>query len=293
MSDPNQPTVPAGWYPDGQGGQRWWDGTGWTEHTQPPAAGPAADATVIAPRQPQQPPAQPQFQQPPVQQPPVQQPYGQPQFQQPPAQPPGQQPYGQPQRFGQPQQFAQPAWTPPTGGGAGSGKKLGLVLGGAAAAVVVLLLLVVVLVKAVGGASPEDVATDYLEARFDGDYQKACELTAEDQRQSLLDDANADDCGEFADDQVKDDEDATETYEEEYGLSVDDIRDNYDVEYEVKDVDEDDDKASVEVRQTAEYTGDDKFVDEVLDGERTDERTLTVKLVEQDGDWKVEDPDSE
>jgi hypothetical protein len=26
---------PAGWYPDQQGQQRWWDGTGWTEHTQP------------------------------------------------------------------------------------------------------------------------------------------------------------------------------------------------------------------------------------------------------------------
>ncbi|MDN5743893.1 MAG: DUF2510 domain-containing protein [Nocardioidaceae bacterium] len=36
MSDPNQPTAPPGWYPDGQGGQRWWDGTQWTEHTQPP-----------------------------------------------------------------------------------------------------------------------------------------------------------------------------------------------------------------------------------------------------------------
>ncbi|MBS4752931.1 DUF2510 domain-containing protein [Nocardioides sp. zg-ZUI104] len=39
MSDPNQPTTPAGWYPDGQGGLRWWDGTQWTEHTQPGAGG--------------------------------------------------------------------------------------------------------------------------------------------------------------------------------------------------------------------------------------------------------------
>ena len=38
MSDPNQPSTPPGWYPDGQGGQRWWDGTQWTEHTQPPQA---------------------------------------------------------------------------------------------------------------------------------------------------------------------------------------------------------------------------------------------------------------
>ncbi len=30
-----------GWYPDATGGQRWWDGYGWTEHTAP-AAAPAA-----------------------------------------------------------------------------------------------------------------------------------------------------------------------------------------------------------------------------------------------------------
>jgi hypothetical protein len=285
MSDPNQPTVPAGWYPDGQGGQRWWDGTQWTEHTQPPAAGPAADATVVAPRPQQQPPAQPQFQQPQFQQP---------QFQQSPAQPYVQQPYGQqPQQPGQQfaQQFAQPGWTPPPSGG--GGRKLGLVLGGVAAAVVVLVLLVVVLVKVVGGGGPEGVATDYLEARFDGDYETACELTAEDQRESLLDGADADDCAALADKQEKDDEEASKNLEDEYDLSVDEIRASYDVEYEVKDVDEDDDKATVEVRQTAEFTGDDKFVDEVLDGDRTDARTLTVKLVKEDGDWKVEDADSD
>ncbi|WP_244302887.1 DUF2510 domain-containing protein [Leucobacter coleopterorum] len=27
-------TFPAGWYPDGVGGQRWWDGQQWTEHYQ-------------------------------------------------------------------------------------------------------------------------------------------------------------------------------------------------------------------------------------------------------------------
>ena len=268
MSDPNQPTVPAGWYPDGQGGQRWWDGTQWTEHTQPPAAGPAADATVVAPR-PQQPPAQPQFQQP--------------QFQQPQAQPYGQQPHGQ--------QFGQPAWTPPPS--SGGGRKLGLILGGAAAAVVVLLLLVVVLVKVAGGGGPENVATDYLEARADGDYEKYCELSAEDQRQSLIDAADASDCGGFADDQAKDEEDATKQYEEEYGLSLDDIRGDFDYDYEVEDVDEDGDEASVEVRQTAEFTGDQEFVDDVLDGDRKDVRTLTVKLVKEDGDWKVEDADSD
>jgi hypothetical protein len=39
-------TAPAGWYPqpDGSGGQRWWDGARWTEHTSPLAA-PAAAPT--------------------------------------------------------------------------------------------------------------------------------------------------------------------------------------------------------------------------------------------------------
>jgi hypothetical protein len=44
------PATPAGWYPDpdGSGGQRYWDGSGWTEHRSPapeepePTAQPAA-----------------------------------------------------------------------------------------------------------------------------------------------------------------------------------------------------------------------------------------------------------
>ncbi|ALJ21332.1 DUF2510 domain-containing protein [Microbacterium sp. No. 7] len=31
-------STPAGWYDDGHGTQRWWDGTQWTEHVQPAAA---------------------------------------------------------------------------------------------------------------------------------------------------------------------------------------------------------------------------------------------------------------
>lgn len=35
------PQVPAGWYPDGQGSMRWWDGQQWTAHVQPmPPQGP-------------------------------------------------------------------------------------------------------------------------------------------------------------------------------------------------------------------------------------------------------------
>lgn len=40
-------TTPAGWYDDGSGRQRWWDGTQWTEHFAP-AAEPAAAETESA-----------------------------------------------------------------------------------------------------------------------------------------------------------------------------------------------------------------------------------------------------
>jgi hypothetical protein len=37
-------TVEPGWYddPTGTGGQRWWNGSAWTEHAGPPAAAPGA-----------------------------------------------------------------------------------------------------------------------------------------------------------------------------------------------------------------------------------------------------------
>jgi hypothetical protein len=37
-------SVPAGWYPDQSGRQRWWDGMQWTEHYAP-AVQPAAQPT--------------------------------------------------------------------------------------------------------------------------------------------------------------------------------------------------------------------------------------------------------
>jgi hypothetical protein len=44
MTDPTNP--PAGWYDDGRGALRYWDGTQWTEHTAPLA--PAADQGATA-----------------------------------------------------------------------------------------------------------------------------------------------------------------------------------------------------------------------------------------------------
>lgn len=45
-------TTPPGWYDDGHGAQRWWDGQGWTEHVAPPAPGagaPTASALAADP----------------------------------------------------------------------------------------------------------------------------------------------------------------------------------------------------------------------------------------------------
>lgn len=45
--------TPAGWYPDANGTIRWWDGTQWTEHTQPPPAPPSPPAPAYdAPTEP-------------------------------------------------------------------------------------------------------------------------------------------------------------------------------------------------------------------------------------------------
>lgn len=42
------PTMPAGWYPDQSGQQRYWDGNAWTEHVQPAApAVPQASGSLV------------------------------------------------------------------------------------------------------------------------------------------------------------------------------------------------------------------------------------------------------
>ncbi|MDR5698498.1 DUF2510 domain-containing protein [Agromyces aerolatus] len=47
MSDPTNHNTPAGWYDDGNGAQRYWDGAQWTEHTAP---GTSATITGLAPQ---------------------------------------------------------------------------------------------------------------------------------------------------------------------------------------------------------------------------------------------------
>lgn len=50
MTDPTAPgttNASPGWYPDGTGGQRWWNGVAWSEHTAPAAPMAAAQRTPL------------------------------------------------------------------------------------------------------------------------------------------------------------------------------------------------------------------------------------------------------
>lgn len=309
MSDPNQPSTPPGWYPDGQGGQRWWDGTQWTEHTQPAQGAapqapqapqtpqspqpPAGDQTVVAPNRAADQGGAPQG-------------YGQPAQGQSYGQPSGQQAYGAPgqQGFGAPgqQAYGQPSYGQPNygsgsgGSGGGNKKKLFLILGGGFAALLFVIILLVVLVKVVGGGGPESVAKDYLEAQnfVDPDFQAQCDLLTDDAQDDLLEGASADDCDEYAEDQQSEfddqlDDDLSEDSSCE--LTFDDVRGDFDYEVEIRDVDEKgDDEAIVDYKITSKFTGDTDAAEDCGEDDADEESSYKdeLKLVKEDGDWKVD-----
>jgi hypothetical protein len=274
-------TTPPGWYPDGQGGQRWWDGNQWTEHTQPGQGGGAPEApqapsapggdmpTQIAPNRASeyQAPQQPQQQA---------APYGAPAgggY----GQPAGQQPYGQ-QGFGQ-QPFGQGYAGQSGGGGKG---KLFAIIGGAIGALVLVAVALVVLFSVIGGGSPEDVASDYLDASVDGDFEEACNLSSKSHQDSLFEGTEANDCGEIEDAIAK-------SFEGDGGIpgydNFEDFLDDIDYEYEIGDVSEKEKTATVDYTYTVEYTGDEEGIAEFVDKE---DEPATIELVKEDGDWKVD-----
>ncbi len=308
MSDPNQPSTPPGWYPDGQGGQRWWDGTQWTEHTQPPEGGasgapatpptpgPTDQATVVAPNRAadfNQGGAQPGYGQPAQQQPYGQQP-GQPAYGQPGqagGQPGGQPGWGQPgqQPYGQ-QGFGGPGYGQPTGGGGGKGKgKLFAIIGGLVALLVLAIVAVFVLVKVVGGSDPKSVTEDYLKAQSEADVKTLCELSTKDAQDDEFEEYDVDNCDDYVDAAQEDLDKSFKEFEDAAGESFEDILDDWEYTYDIKDAEEDGDTARVDWTSKGEYKGDNDKAVEAFGGEKTSDDEGTALLCKEDGDWKVKD----
>lgn len=271
MSDPNRPSTPPGWYSDGQGGQRWWDGGKWTEHTQPPpgAGAPPARPTPPAPAAGGNGPADLPTQVAPNRA----ADYGAPQGAQP----------GQPGPVGAgapPPIYGQHPFVPGgtgSGGSGGRGKLLAIV-GGAFVAVLVVMIGLIVLVTVVLGGGPEDVAEDYLDASVDADFERVCELVTEKDRDEAFEELDVDDCSDV-EDAVRDDEAFNDQ-------DLEDYLEDFDTEYEIGEVTEDGDTAEVKFTSTTEYTGDDEDIAEFY--EDAEENKGTIYLREEDGDWKVD-----
>ncbi|MFB9314236.1 DUF4878 domain-containing protein [Nocardioides plantarum] len=216
-------TTPPGWYDDGQGGRRWWDGSQWAAPGQGPSDQPQPTQQL-----PQQDPGQSYGQ-----------PYGQSYGQQP-GQPPSQPPYGAPgqpaygagqQPYGQQPQYAQPYGQAPYGGTPPK-KKTGLIIG-IVVGVLVLIgggVLAAVLLsgdggdgkgdKEASGDDPAETVQAYFDAAKDGDCDKAIATLTEGLKKELG--ANCDE-----------------------ELNPDGRLD--DVKYDVGDADENGDKATVPV----------------------------------------------
>ena len=275
-------STPPGWYPDGQGGQRWWDGNQWTEHTLPPES----SDRPAAPEQPAQPGPSDQTQVRPggPEQPAADRPGGQDAGQPPAAMPtqvvggagpgqPGAQPgaqqgypgvpqqggYGQqpgypgaPQQGGYPGQPGQPAWQSQQSGGSGGGinaKLIGII---GAAAVAVIAIGVVLFLVVGGGGGPSGTAEDY----FDAVQSQDCDFI------DLLSKANRD---ELDKGECEDDPDAF------LGGESDTCPDS---EIELSNEEVDGDNATVDF--------------EVTGGGEDCEEKGTISLVKEGDDWKID-----
>ncbi len=284
-------STPAGWYPDGQGNERWWDGTRWTDDTRPlgggappapaapaapsgdrPGAGtppsggaatpPPADATMVAPARGGAPgqPASPAYGAPggaaPAQPGPPQPGYGAPGGQAPGAGP-GTPVYGTPQPGfgGGGGPGIPPNYRQPTPswapGGSGGGKGMKMVAL-IGGALAVLMLLVVVALVFLGGNSPTSVTEDFFSAVQDGDCDGYYDSLSKDTQKLVKKSDCKDDPDEFLN--TKDGEGCEIEVSDE---KVD--GDDATVKYKIKDCDSDDENDSGE-----------------------------LDLVKEDGDWKID-----
>ena len=267
-------SVPAGWYNDGQGQQRYWDGTQWTAHTAPlpESAAPAAPAAPVtapeppapaapvaaAPAAPSAPPAPaaPAAAAPPAPVAPVT-----------PAAPAA--PVA-PAAPAAPQSYGAPV-------AARSGSKTGLWVG-LGAGVVVIGAIAVVLVMMLGGgggggsSTPEAAVESFLDAAKDGDCKAMVSLMkfdeGTDEGEALEDCESSSDAGLFGEQTAN-------------------------MKFTVGDATIDGDSATVEVTltMTVDYVKETGYTVEELESfglpaSEDIEETITMRLV-KDGGWKL------
>ncbi|MEP9382156.1 DUF2510 domain-containing protein [Nocardioides cheoyonin] len=287
--------TPAGWYPDGQGQERYWDGSAWTEQTRAPEApapeapAPDPDRTVVrgssdAQRAAQgygpggQPPAGP----PPGQQPAYGQQPGQPAY----GPPAGSQwgaPTGQP--AGAPGQPGQPAWGTPGPTKKPLNKGLIAAIGGGAVVVIAVIVVLVLTLGGGGGGSsddPKSVAQGYVDAVSDFDFDKACDYLSADAKKSMLSAADADDCSGVKDGLAKSFDDQADGV-----MTFDEFIKDIDISVSLGEVKKSGDTATVDYKATMKYTGDNSALKSAFDSEDSS-TSDEIDLVKEDGDWKVD-----
>ena len=145
-----------------------------------------------------------------------------------------------------------------------------------------------------GGNGPDDVAKDYVNAFLDDNYTKACQLQSKAHQKDSLDEANVSDCKAYGKKEAQDLANTKGQYQSEFGASYESLQ--RDTHYSVKATSTkiDGATATVKLDLAESYSGSNqKYVDEVLDGEKSKTEHLTVTLVKEKGHWKVSDESSD
>lgn len=288
MSDDTSGQTPAGWYPDGSGGRRWWDGNQWTGHTQPaeggssPEEGPAPTAHL--PAQGGEPASY-------GQQGPGQQGPGLPSY--------GQGPQGQPGQWGAAPVAA--GGTPPR---KGKGKLIAIIAAVVAVLLVVALVLYFFVIRDSDGDDDNDRASD--DSSESTDSTDSTDDPTDDESES--DDPDTD-----TDAPSEDPDEVALTFLEAIGngecdtllgmlsstssdtgidefcadpAALGEFSEGITFDFEITDVEESDQEATVDYEVTTTYTGDGPDASAAPTEPETDEGT--IGLVVEDGEWKVD-----